>query len=250
MNHGLSARRPIAEDISFKRRAKQVRRLLAHSSIDERIVLEVGCGNGVHTLDIAQVAKKAIGIDIKEEPIIVAQENRVRLNVNAEFGRANAECLPFRDSSCDVVLILEAMEHIQNPENALKEAKRVLKSSGLLLVSVPNKLYPLEMHGFKIGKIVFHGFYGSVPFFSWVPHLIRKRFETARIYTKREIVDIVKRNGFLIHQVEYSAYPRLDRLGSKRLTKLLDRFFPHLENNNFLKRFGMSIFVLAQKRQG
>lgn len=239
-----------AEDISVKRRTEQVVKLLAHLSIDDKTALDIGCGYGSQALTIAQMAKRVIGIDIKEELIREAQENRTRLKASAEFIRASAECLPFRDSCCDIVMILEALEHVQNEEIALKETRRVLKSSGYLVVSVPNKLYPFEMHYVKIGKVVFHGFYGSVPFFSWLPHLIRKRFETARIYTKKEIMDIIQKNGFLIHQVQYSPYPRLDRVGSKRLTNFLDRFFAHLENNTFFKRFGMSIFVLAQKREG
>jgi len=241
-------RRPRAEDLAIIKRTEQILRLLAHSSLGKKTVLDVGCGYGLYTLSIAQVAKRTIGIDTQEEPLREARKNRVKLNTSAEFIKATAEHLPLRDSCCDIVLVLEALEHIENQGGALKEANRISKRLGYLVVSVPNKLYPLEMHYVRIGRIEVRGFYGSVPFFSWVPRFIRKRFETARIYTQKEIIKIIEENGFVVCHVEYSVFPRLDRLGSKRITKFCDRFFTPLESNAFFKQFGMSIFVLAQKR--
>lgn len=249
MTLGLgNIRRARAEDLAVIKRTEQVLGLLAHLSLADKTVLEVGCGHGVHILSVAQVAQMAIGIDIALERVREAREDAADLNASAEFVRANAECLPFIDWCCDVVLVLEALEHIQNPENALKEAKRVLKSQGYLVISVPNRLYPFDMHSIRIGKTLISGFYGSVPFFSWAPRFIRKRFETARIYTKKEITEIIEENGFVACQVQYSAFPRLDMLGRKRITEFCDRFFTHLEHNAFFKQFGMLIFVLAQKR--
>ena len=245
---GTTKRRQLAEDPSVKKRAEQALGLLVNLSLADKTVIDVGCGFGLFTVKFAGVAQKAIGIDTAQGALRYAKEDAIHLNSRAQFIGANAECLPFRDSSIDVVIILEALEHIQNPENALKEAKRALKSPGYLVVSVPNRRYPFDMHYIRIGKIVIKGFYGSVPFFSWAPQFIRRRFETARIYTMKQITDIMEENGFLVCQAQYSIYPRLERVGSKRITQFCDRFFPHLENNTFFKSFGMSIFVLAQKR--
>jgi len=249
MTLGLGTiRRPRAEDLAIIKRTERVLGLLAHLSLADKTVLDVGCGNGVYTLSVAQVAQTAIGIDIERDRLREAQEDAVNLNASSKYVEANAECLPFLDSCCDVVMIIEALEHIKNPEIALKEAERVLKSQGYLVVSVPNRLYPLEMHYIRIGKTIIRGFYGQMPFFSWAPRFIRKRFQTARIYTKKEITEIIEENGFVACQVQYSAFPRLDMLGRKRITEFCDRFFTHLEHNAFFKQFGMLIFVLAQKR--
>ncbi len=249
MTLGLGTiRRPRAEDLAIIKRTERVLGLLAHLSLADKTVLEIGCGNGVYTLSLAKLAQRAIGIDIARDALREAREDAVGFKANTEFAIANAECLPFSDSCCDVVMIIEALEHIQNPEIALKEAERVLKNKGYLVVSVPNRLYPLEMHYIRIGKTIIRGFYGQVPFFSWAPRFIRKRFQTARIYTKKEITKIVEENGFVACQVQYSAFPRLDMLGRKRITEFCDRFFTHLERNAFFKQFGMLIFVLAQKR--
>ncbi len=47
----------------------------------------------------------------------------------------DAENLKFEDSSANIVLILETIEHLKNPQKAIKEAYRVLKDGGLLIVS-------------------------------------------------------------------------------------------------------------------
>ena len=241
-------RRPRATDLGFIKRTELVLGLLTHLSLADKTVLDVGCGNGVYTLNIAKLAQTAIGMDIARDGLREAREDAEKLKVTAQFAIANAECLPIRDSSCDVVLVMEALEHIQNPETTLKEAKRVLKSQGYLVVSVPNRLYPLEIHYIRIGKTVIRGVYGQVPFFSWAPRYIRKRFQTARVYTKKEITEIIQETGLVACRVHYSAFPRLDMLGNKTITQLCDRFFTRLEHNAFFKQFGMVIFVLAQKR--
>ena len=237
------------EDISVKRRTEQVVKIVAHLPITDNTVIDIGCGTGSQALAISHIVESVVGIDVREDSIKEAQRSRIESNASVEFIMADAEYLPFRNSCCDTATMLEALEHVQNQDTVLREIWRVLRDSGYLILSVPNKLYPLEMHYVKIGKVVLHGICGSVPFFSWLPHIVRKKFETARIYTKKEIMDIIQRNGFLIHQVQYSPYPRLDRIGSKKLSKFLDRFFVHVENNTFFARFGMSIVMLAQKRQ-
>ena len=237
-----------ADDLAVMKRTGHVLLLLSHLHIADKTVLEIGCGNGVHIISISRLFKRAIGIDIRQDSLRYAKELTIDLNASAKFVRANAECLPFRDMCFDVALVLEVLEHVQAPRNVLKEAAQSLKSKGYLVISVPNRRYPLEMHGMRIGKTVLTGFHGSIPFFSWAPRFARKKFEIARIYSKKEITEIIEDSGLVVRQVQYSIFPRLDRLGSKRITDLCDKFFTPLESNIFFKQFGMSIFVLAQKR--
>lgn len=59
--------------------------------------------------------------------------------VDIDQGNLDAE-LPFSDDSFDYVTCLEGLEHIENPQQAMREFARVLKSGGHLIVSVPNIL--------------------------------------------------------------------------------------------------------------
>jgi ubiquinone/menaquinone biosynthesis C-methylase UbiE len=59
--------------------------------------------------------------------------------VNIHRGNLDAE-LPFSDQSFEYVTCLEGLEHIENPQQAMREFARVLKPGGQLIVSVPNIL--------------------------------------------------------------------------------------------------------------
>src|SRR5437868_10950404 len=59
--------------------------------------------------------------------------------VDVHQGNLDAE-LPFGDRSFDYVTCLEGLEHIENPQQAMREFARVLKPAGHLIVSVPNIL--------------------------------------------------------------------------------------------------------------
>lgn len=225
---------------------KRTSQVLKYLSLQGKTLLDIGCGNGLYTIRFAEGARRTIGLDIADEPLNEARRNRAQLKGGAEFVRASAESLPFSDGTFEVVLAIEVLDHIENQDSILKEANRILNDSGYLVVYVPNKLYPFETHGLKLGRRTLHGFHGSVPFFSWCPQLLRKKFERARIYRKKEIVSLVERNGFTVREVDYM-YPPLDRLGSEWAKGFLRKFLATLDSNRFLKRFGMSIFVLAQK---
>ena len=246
MNYALGA--SSAQNIRDFAIQKRARQILSRLSLEGKTVLDIGCGNGLYTLRLAKLAEKVTGVDIAEEAIAKARRNNADLKGNAEFLKASAESLPFCDHSFDVMLLIEVLDHVPNHEKAVEEARRVLKEDCYLVVYVPNKLYPFEVHGLRIGKRHISGFYtGSVPFFSWAPQFVRKKFERARIYTKGEIIKIIERNGFVAREIDYY-YPPLDRISSKLVKALLRRVLAYLERNPLTKRFGMSIFVLAQKR--
>jgi len=226
--------------------AKRIKQVLKHLSLEGKTLLDIGCGNGLYTIRFARSAWRTIGLDIAEESLNEARRNRTQPEAGPEFIKASAENLPFPDGVFDVVLAIEVLDHIENQDSAIREANRVLGHGGYLAVYVPNKLYPFETHGLRLGRRTLHGFHGSIPFFSWCPQLLRKKFERARIYRKKDITSLVERNGFTIGKVDYM-YPPLDRLGSEWTKAFLRKFLAMLDGNRFTKKFGMSIFVLAQK---
>jgi SAM-dependent methyltransferase len=71
------------------------------------------------------------------------------------FLQAACERLPFADGSFDLVTAFEVIEHVERWQEMLTEALRVLKSSGVLMVSTPNKAYYAESRG-EAGPNPFH----------------------------------------------------------------------------------------------
>lgn len=104
---------------------------------DER-VLDVAVGGGHTTLAFARGAADVIGVDLTEAMLTAAQGLAEEQGIaNISFQAADAEHLPFPDSSFDIVTCRYAAHHFPHPAVAAREWARVLKPGGqLLLVDV------------------------------------------------------------------------------------------------------------------
>jgi ubiquinone/menaquinone biosynthesis C-methylase UbiE len=97
-------------------------------------VLDVGCGNGSL---IAAIGKKAdisaYGVDIAPKMIEECQKHYPNINFKVSSG----ELIPFEDNTFDFVIMCCVLHHLHTPETFFAEAKRVLKSRGILIIGEP-----------------------------------------------------------------------------------------------------------------
>lgn len=100
-------------------------------------VLDLASGEGYGTALLSRTARFTVGVDIDENAVRHAR-NRYG-GGNLDFVAGSAALIPFRESSFDVVICFELIEHIQEQDALLREAKRLLTTDGLLLISTPNK---------------------------------------------------------------------------------------------------------------
>ena len=98
-------------------------------------VADVGCGEGYLTLEAARWAHRVVGIDRSSAVLARARELAERRRVrNVTWKRGDIEKLPLGDDSVDVVLLSQALHHATDPVKALREAARVLRPGGRLLI--------------------------------------------------------------------------------------------------------------------
>ncbi len=105
------------------------------------MVLDLGCGNGQHSIKIAKECKRIIALDHNIKQLIIAKNTAKDLDIkNIEFLSYNLEKkLPFNNNYFDKILCLDILEHLNNQKNCLLEIKRILKPRGLVFFAVPNK---------------------------------------------------------------------------------------------------------------
>jgi SAM-dependent methyltransferase len=108
-------------------------------------VLDAGCGAGYGAAELAHVAQAVMGIDCAADAVAFAREN-YRLP-NLQFEQASCTALPHKDSSFDLVVGFEVIEHLENWRDFLREVRRVLAPNGQFIVSTPNKSYYTESRG-------------------------------------------------------------------------------------------------------
>src|SRR3989344_6097785 len=104
-------------------------------SLRSQNILDVGCGEGfvLGHLKKRGFAANLTGVDISEEAISAGLAIFPGLNLV----KGSVYNLPFADDYFDVVMCLEVLEHLAEPEKALQELVRVSKK--YCLVSVPNE---------------------------------------------------------------------------------------------------------------
>ncbi len=110
-------------------------------------VLDVACGTGDFTIEIAQKApqgSRVTGIDLSEGMMSVGREKIRQAGVIAEMVQGDCESLPFEDGSFDRVSAAFGVRNFEHLDVGLSEMHRVLKTGGKLVVlelSVPSNSF-------------------------------------------------------------------------------------------------------------
>lgn len=246
MPRGLGSSTASSEFAIVNRLAK----LAGIVDLNNKSILDIGCNDAAYTVELAQSARMAIGIDIESERLSNANCRIKTQAIPISLSLMNAEMLGFRDGSFDVVFINEALEHIPDQDNALDEFHRVLDEQGLIVLFAPNRLYIVETHGVRIGQRKLGRF---IPLVHWLPRFIGRHFMNARSYTPHELKQLLAQHGFTIIHQSY-LFPPLD--GLKRnlehcnlagIVKGYRRMIPTISQIPILGSLGLSIFVVAAK---
>lgn len=98
-----------------------------------RKILDLGCGEGTR-LNLMSGNKKSFGVDIDSYAINLAKKQYPRHAFRIYDGKR----LPYKDKSFDLVYSAFVLEHTQDPEKFLKEARRVVSPGGKLILLCPN----------------------------------------------------------------------------------------------------------------
>jgi ArsR family transcriptional regulator len=98
-------------------------------------VVDIGCGEGYLTVEVARWAAHVVAVD--RSPAVLARAKALagrRRATNIVFKRGEIERLPIDDASADLALMSQALHHAPDPAAALREAVRILRPGGRVLV--------------------------------------------------------------------------------------------------------------------
>ena len=118
--------------------ARRVKMLSKHLGAGMR-VLELGCGTGYFTRELARSRADIVAIDVSPELLEIARANCSGRNVRYEI--QNASALSYPDGVFDSVVGSSVLHHLEI-EEALREIHRVLKAGGTIYFTEPNMLNP------------------------------------------------------------------------------------------------------------
>jgi SAM-dependent methyltransferase len=157
-------------------------------------LLDLGAGDGFVSARLGQAAGAAVAVSVDVgAPVPLAPRDRAVAQVTARLPGP----LPFRSGSFDVVVTLETIEHVLDPDGLLEEARRVLAPGGTLVLSTP-RLDSLLVVGSLLLGVQPPGVdcssrrrYGS-PFGEQRPS------GHVHLFTRRALTEALAANGFLV----------------------------------------------------
>lgn len=158
-------------------------RILDHffpNGLSGQRILEIGVGGEGGMLYPLKSKNEVEGVDVSDSAII----NCRNFGLEVKKHNLDKDILPFPDEYFDVIFAFEVFEHFSNPQFALEEIKRVLKSEGLFILSIPTPLtyhwprlfYPslFELDNFK-EFLMINGFEPNLSNLNFFPILHTKK---------------------------------------------------------------------------
>lgn len=181
-------------------------------------VLEIGTGTGYGVNILAPHAEKFHTIDRYSSPIDAGSWH------NVIFSQATVPPIPFEDNMFDFVVSFQVIEHIKKDRLLLDEIYRVLKPSGQVILSTPNKRMSLTRNPFHVREYTpeeFHALLssrfgnvqgGGVTGNEKIMDYYEKNRKGVAAITRFDILDLQHRLPRQLLQIPYDILNRLNRV--------------------------------------
>ena len=112
--------------------------------LDEKVVVDLGCGDGLYSHLLAKNGVKVIGIEAEKEGVeqsVKMCESQDYPGDRPQFMQGFAENIKLEDGCADLVILFDVIEHVVNPIRVLSEMGRILKKGGKMMVVTPMMRY-------------------------------------------------------------------------------------------------------------
>jgi ubiquinone/menaquinone biosynthesis C-methylase UbiE len=215
-------------------------------SLHGKDVLDVGIGSGIATQMFAEAGAKVTGVDLTEWAVETTRRRLATFDLDGVVQQADAEQLPFADSSFDLVFSWGVIHHSSNMDQALSELVRVTRPGGQIVLMV--------YHRRSLFFVVYRGFQRFLP----IARRLGLHFEGARagetegLIARHFTVDELRRKleGVGLTNVWIQPYGQDAELLPlpRRIRVPITERLPRRMKDPILRRLGHQLGVAATKR--
>ncbi len=145
-------------------------------------ILDIGCGGGLLSEPMARLGATVVGADAAPRNIPVAQLHAEQSGLTIDYRHTTAEDLAAAGELFDVVLNMEVVEHVLDPQGYLTACRDLLKPGGLMVCSTLNR----NAKSFLMAII------GAEWVMRWLP---KGTHDWAKFITPDELYDLIRKAG-------------------------------------------------------
>jgi len=145
-------------------------------------LLDIGCGGGLLSEPMARLGAEVVGADAADGNIRIAQVHAKALGLDIDYRNTAAETLADDGEQFDIILNMEVIEHVADPQEFLRACQKLLKPGGIMITSTLNrtaKSYALAILGAEVVM-------------RWLP---KGTHDWARFITPDELYDLIASAG-------------------------------------------------------
>src|SRR5574343_356589 len=119
----------------------RVRFIQQHADLQGKRVVDIGCGGGILTEGLARAGADALGIDLSDELIDIADLHGLETGVTAQYRKISAEALAAEQPAAfDHVTCMEMLEHVPDPASIIRASATLVKPGGMVFFSTLNRV--------------------------------------------------------------------------------------------------------------
>jgi len=112
-----------------------------YADIQGKRIVDVGCGGGILTEGLAKHGADALGIDLSEELLDIAELHGLESGIKANYKKISAEALAEQEpASFDHVTCMEMLEHVPDPGSIIQSCATLVKPGGMVFFSTLNRV--------------------------------------------------------------------------------------------------------------
>ena len=145
-------------------------------------ILDIGCGGGLLCEPMARLGATVVGVDAAQRNIPVAQAHAKQAGLEIDYRFGTAEELVSKGEIFDIVLNMEVVEHVAEPQAYTTACQQLLKPGGLMICSTIN----------RNPKSYVFAIFGAEYVMRWLP---KGTHEWAKFITPDELYDLIRNAG-------------------------------------------------------
>ena len=145
-------------------------------------ILDIGCGGGLLCEPMARLGAEVVGVDAAARNIPVAEAHARQSGLEIDYRFTTAEEMAAKGEQFDVVLNMEVVEHVADPQAYLTACQQLLKPGGIMICSTIN----------RNPKSYMMAIIGAEHVMRWLP---KGTHEWSKFITPDELFDFIRKAG-------------------------------------------------------